>query len=154
MVRSMAIGTLEQVARGAGVGGAAVNPATFEAQVESKIKNIAPSATFVWTKRSYYEFAGVGKPEKLVDDKDGDGRYDNGDCWEDLIANNVFDANPGRAGIGGADDILHYTLQVTHKPLFRLSGFIPGFPATRVTTIKTLVKRQPYAAQTIPPVRC
>ena len=103
-VRAAASGALEQVARSSGVGGPTVDPRVFELQVETLIKNVSDSATFVWDKKSYYQFTGVGQPEKLTDDKNANGRYDTGDCWEDSNPNLIYDATQGTSGVGGADD--------------------------------------------------
>ncbi len=153
-LRSTAAGALEGVARSAGVGGAGVNPTTFQDAVETQIKRIAPSATFVWSARSYYQFSGVNKPEKLISDNNGNGLYDVGDCWEDLNGNGVYDTTPGKSGVGGADDILFYKMTVTFTPLISIGGFIPGLSGNHTSVLNTIVKRQPYAAQSTPAVRC
>jgi len=153
-VRSAAAGALEGVARGAGVGENSVNPGTLEAQVEDQVRVVASTATFAWEKKSYYDFSGVGKPEKLTSDNDGDGVYDDGDCWEDLNPNGEYDVSPGRDGIGGADDIVFYKLTVSWTPLIPISGLLPGVGNSRSATVSTIVKRQPFAAQVPPAVRC
>jgi Flp pilus assembly protein TadG len=153
-VRAIAAGSIEQVARSAGVGGAAVDPTVFEAQVETRIKKVAKTATFQWTKQSYYQFSGIGMPEKLVGDKNGNGAYDVGDCWQDLNPNGVYDTNPGRNGVGGADDIVFYKLVVTFPPIIPMGKFNSRFLGDHTSTVSTIVRRQPYAAQTVPPIRC
>jgi Flp pilus assembly pilin Flp len=153
-VRSTTSGALEQVARSAGVGGAAVNTTAFETQVETLVKNVAPFATFTWDRDSYNRFSSLGKPEKLTSDIDGDGNYDPGDCWEDLEPNGVYDTEPGRDGIGGADDILLYRVTVNFQPLIPLAKMLPGVPNVRQVNALTIVKRQPFAAQTVPLIRC
>jgi TadE-like protein len=153
-VRSIAVGALEGVARSAGVGGAAVDPATFQRDVEAEIKHAAPSATFAWDPRSYYQFSGIGKPEKLITDVNGNGTYDTGDCWQDLNPNGAYDTIPGRAGVGGADDILFYKVVITFPPLISLAGFVPGLGTNHTSTLTTIVRRQPFAAQATPAIRC
>lgn len=153
-IRSTAAGALEGVARSAGVGGAGVNPAAFQNAVETQIKGAAPDATFAWDPRSYYQYSGIGKPEKLITDINGNGSYDSGDCWQDLNPNGVFDTSPGRAGVGGADDILYYKLTVTFPPLVDISGFVPGMAGDHSSTLTTIVRRQPFAAQATPAIRC
>lgn len=153
-VRATASGALESVARSTGVGGATVDPNVFQADVETQIRKLSPQATFVWNVRSYYDFSGIGKPEKLITDQNGNGQYDTGDCWEDSNENGAYDSDSGAAGIGGADDILYYQLTVTFPPLIDIGGFIAGLGGNHASTLKTIVRRQPYAAQTTPPVRC
>lgn len=153
-VRAATHGSLESVARGAGVGGTTVDPRTYEVKVENLVREIADSAEFDWEKKSYFEFSGVGKPEKLASDLDGDGAYDAGDCWEDLNPNLVYDTEPGRDGIGGADDIVFYKVTVTFDPLISLINLLPGVPEDRTVVASTIIKRQPHAAQTVPAIRC
>jgi hypothetical protein len=153
-VRATASGALESVARSTGVGGASVNPTVFQAAVETQIKKLSPNATFAWSTKAYYDFAGIGKPEKLITDRNSNGSYDPGDCWEDANENGTYDSDSGSAGIGGADDIVYYKLTVTFPPLVNIGGFIPRLGGNHVSTLETIVRRQPFAAQTAPPVRC
>jgi Flp pilus assembly pilin Flp len=153
-VRALTDGGLEQAARSTGVGGAAVDPTVFERNVESTVKRIAATATFTWDKKSYYQFSGVNKPEKLTDDKNDNQLYDPGDCWEDLNPNGTYDTQPGRDGVGGADDVVFYKVVVSYPPLIPLAGMIPGVPDRRTVTATTIIKRQPHAAQAAPSVRC
>lgn len=153
-VRSMANGALEGTARAAGVGGAAVDTAALQAAVETQIKKIVPAATFTWDPRSYYEYSGIDKPEKVVTDYNGNGKYDAGDCWQDLIPNGVYDLTPGKTGVGGADDIIFYKLTVSFPPLVSIAGFIPGLGGNHVSVVNTIVRRQPYAAQATPVIKC
>lgn len=153
-MKSTASGALEKVARAAGVGGATVNTATLQAPFETMMKQIAGSSTFVWTQKSYYNYSGIGQPEKLTTDNNGNGLYDPGDCWEDSNPNGVYDAQQGVTGVGGADDIVYYTVQITFPPLVPLSGLFPFLPNTRTVTASTMIKRQPYAAQATPVIRC
>jgi hypothetical protein len=153
-IRATASGALESVARSSGVGGASVDPTVFQTAVETQIKKLSPQATFVWSSKSYYDFGGIGMPEKIVTDRNGNGAYDTGDCWEDANGNGSYDSDSGKAGIGGADDIVYYQLTVSFPPLISIGGFIPGLGGNHVSTLKTIVRRQPYAAQATPAVRC
>lgn len=153
-VRGATTGAIETVARSSGVGGASVDPTVFEGDVETLVKTVAKDATFTWTKKSYYQFNGVGQPEKLTGDKNANGAYDAGDCFEDSNGNGNYDAAQGKTGIGGADDILYYQVQVAFKPLVPLFGMFPGVPVGRTVSASTMVKRQPFAAQVVPPNVC
>ena len=153
-VRSTATGALEGAARSAGVGGAAFDPSASQAAIETQIKRIAPNATFIWSTRNYYQFSGINKPEKLITDVNNNGQYDAGDCWEDLNPNGNYDISPGRSGIGGADDILFYQMTVTFPPLVSIAKFVPGLGGNHTSVINTIIRRQPYAAQATPQIRC
>jgi hypothetical protein len=153
-VRAATSGALEQVARSAGVGGPAVNPRVFELQVENLVKQVSGTATFLWDKKSYYQFSGIGQPEKLTSDKNSNGRYDAGDCFEDSVPNGVYDTSQGASGVGGADDIVYYKVTVTYPALIDINSIFPSIPNTRTIVASTMVKRQPYAAQAVPSIRC
>ena len=139
-IRSTASGALENVARGAGVGGGGGGPP----------RPPHPGGDV----KSYYQFSGIGKPEKLVTDVNGNGLYDAGDCWLDSKPNGVFDTDSGNPGIGGADDIMLYKLTVTFPPLVPIAGFMPWLAGNHSTVVSTVVRRQPYAAQPTPSIRC
>lgn len=153
-VKASATGALERVARSASVGGSSVNTGPLETPVQNLIKEIANTATFVWTKKSYYQFSGIGKPEKLTSDYNANGQYDLGDCWEDSNPGGNYDSAQGTTGVGGADDIVYYSVKVNFTPLIPLSGLFPFIPTTRSVTATTMVKRQPFAAQATPPIVC
>lgn len=153
-MKATTTGALERVARSAGVGGPSVDPTTFEIPVQNLVKTIAKDSTFTWTKKSYFNFSGVGKPEKLTSDKNNNGQYDLGDCWEDSVENGNYDTAQGTTGIGGADDIVYYTVKVDFQPLIPLGGFFPFLPAGRSVSASTMIKRQPFAAQDTPQVVC
>jgi Flp pilus assembly protein TadG len=153
-VRGATTGAIETVARGAGVGGASVDPTVFQNNVEDLVKAVAKDATFTWTKTSYYQFSGIGQPEKLTTDRNSNGAYDAGDCFEDSNGSGAFDAAQGKSNsVGGADDVLYYKVRVSFAPLIPLSMF-PGVSATRTVTATTMVKRQPFAAQAVPTIVC
>lgn len=153
-VRAATSGALEQVARSAGVGGPAVDPRVFEVQVENLVKKVSGTATFAWDKKSYYQFSGIGQPEKLTDDKNSNGSYDAGDCFEDSVPNGTYDTSQGASGVGGADDIVYYKVTVSYPPLIDLGSLFSSIPSTRTIVASTMVKRQPYAAQAVPSIRC
>lgn len=153
-MRAATSGALESVARSAGVGGPAVDPALFESQVETQVQEIAHSATLEWDKKSYFQFSGIGKPEKLTSDVNGNNQYDAGDCWEDQNPNGTYDTEQGEEGVGGADDIIFYKVTVSYDPLMSLFDLLPWLPETRTVTASTIVKRQPFAAQTVAAIRC
>lgn len=132
---------------------------TLEARVEATIRAhidpVAPNATYTITEKNFFEFSGIGNPEKLMTDVDGDGQFDwdDGDCFEDLNENGDYDLDAGRDGIGGANDIAFYEARVVVPrifPVYKLTGSSPNH------TIKasTAFRNQPYSTQAVPPVIC
>jgi Flp pilus assembly pilin Flp len=98
-------------------------------------------------------FSAVGNPEKITSDTAPVGSYNVGDCYEDANRNNVYDASGGSTGIGGAEDVIYYQVDVTFPRLFPMAGLL-GWSTNQSSTVKTIVRNQPYGAQATPPVRC
>jgi hypothetical protein len=69
-----------------------------------------------------------------------------GDCWEDEDNNGEFGVNEGALGLGGADDGVYYTVELTLPRLFPLAS-MAGFSEEQTITVRTLVINQPYGTQ-------
>lgn len=165
----MLLGTLELGYRlflGAKLQGAlheAVRQATIGDKTSSQIDTLVTNkmSPFVkanqvsFVRKSYYQFSGVDKPEKLLTDKNGNGAYDTGDCWRDDNGNKSYDSNSGSGtnGIGGADDIFYYEVKVTFDRLIPLGGFL-GWSNSETMSANTILRNQPYAAQVTPETVC
>jgi hypothetical protein len=160
-VKSQLQGVLDRVARTASVENPSFSEAgdTVEEQIENaiqeRVNRIARNATYNIEQTNFYEFSGVGRSEKLVTDVDGDGTfdYDDGDCWEDLNENGTFDESAGRAGQGGADDVVFYEVTVTMPRIVPVTSLI-GVPNNYTITARAAIRNQPFADQQIPPVEC
>lgn len=64
----------------------------------------------------YSDFENIGQPEPFVDGN-GNGVYDLGESFNDINGNGQWDADMGAAGVGGAGDVVVYSLE--HQwPLF------------------------------------
>lgn len=114
---------------------------------------VARNATYSIEMRSFFDFSGVGRSEKLVTDYNGNGAYDAGDCFSDLNENGAFDASAGREGIGGADDVVFYRISLSMPRLFPLQRMI-GLPDTYTINAETALRNQPYTRQRTPPTVC
>jgi Flp pilus assembly pilin Flp len=160
-LRAVVQGSLDDASRRATVQnpGFTASGSTAEARVQATIarqlRAIAPRATITVTQSNFYQFTGIGNPEKLMTDTGHDGQFDagEGDCWEDLNRNGEYDANAGRSGVGGANDAVFYKVRVTMPRLFPVSAML-GQSRTLVIQAQTAVRNQPYADQQVPPVLC
>ena len=159
-VHSIMQGALNDAARRASVedpsvGGTGTIEERVAALVTAQTKPVAPSATLVVTQSNYFDFSGIGNPEKIVKDIDEDGTYDeeDGDCFSDLNGNGEFDLDTGREGRGGANDVVFYEATMTMNALLPLRSFLGG---SDVYTLKaeTAIRNQPWATQATPPVVC
>jgi Flp pilus assembly protein TadG len=144
--QSILNGALQKAGRDATIQGAANNTAAIDTKVESMVQKIAANATFTVTRKNYDSFS-VIKPEPFTDNN-GNGIRNTGECYTDINGNSQWDADPGNAGQGGANDVTAYTMTVTYPRLFPVAGLF-GWPSTQTISATTLLKNQPYASQTV-----
>ncbi len=159
--RSLMQGALNDVSRQATVEKPVFSSSgtTVDAKIDNAIKarmnKLVKGGAYTITKTSYYKFSGVGKAEKMTKDTNGNGKVDKADCWEDVNKNNTFDTSTsaGNASVGGADDVVLYTVNVKRDRITPMAGLI-GMPAKYNISVKTLVRNQPFADQPRPPEAC
>lgn len=160
-IRAVMQGALTDAARRASVQDPQFNAggATAREQVTNTIKDqlkaITPGAAITVTESNFYDFSGIGNPEKLMTDINGNGAYDaaDGDCFSDLNENGKYDTDTGRDGIGGANDVAFYQANIEMPrllPVAKLLGFSPNYEMS----VATAVRNQPYGTQKTPPVVC
>lgn len=130
---------------------------TTEAQIACAVKKrsdaVARKAAYDFKIRSYYEFTGVGRGEKLVTDYNNNGQYNAGDCFQDMNENGAFDSTAGRSGIGGADDVVFYDVTLTMPRLLPVASLL-GWSDEYEVRATTAVRNQPYTRQKTPPTVC
>lgn len=146
MVYAQAVlnGAIQQAARSSSLETADTSAA--DAYITSIMQRILPSAQVATTRKSYYDFTDIARPEAW-NDSNNDGTCDNSEAYTDENGNGHWDADVGKSGNGGADDVVIYTVTVTYKPIFS-NPFIAGTAATRTLTASTVKKNQPFSAQT------
>jgi Flp pilus assembly protein TadG len=158
-LRSTLQGALNDVARVASVESPTINAQgnTIEQRIENAIKARMPgqarNGTYTIRTTNYYSYSGSGNPEPLVTDVNSNGRYDAGDCWEDMNPNSQFDLDASRSGRGGADDVVFYEVTLAMPRILPMSGLL-GVSNQYSITARAAVRNQPYANQQQPEVRC
>lgn len=123
-----------------------VDTAALDAMVRARVQQVMPHATVEFSRRSYQDFAGVGRREPLADGN-GNGQHDEGECFEDVNGNGQWDADRGLEGSGGADDIVLYTATVNFDrvlPVWWMLGQSRGAELKA----STVLRNQPYATRT------
>lgn len=120
--------------------------ATLDAELLSTVQLVAPGATIDTTRQSYFDFADIDRSEQW-NDADASGVCDNGEEYVDENGNNMWDADIGISGNGGAGDVVLYTVTITYDPLFAIP-FIEGSAESRKISASTVKKNQPFASQT------
>lgn len=136
-------GAVEQSARSGTL--EAANTTTQDQNIQNLLAGIAPGATVSSTRSSYYDFTDIKRPEAW-NDKNSNGTCDNGETYTDENGNGQWDADIGKTGNGGANDVVMYTVKVTYKPLFPIPG-LTNRNQTRTLTATSVRKNQPYALQ-------
>jgi Flp pilus assembly pilin Flp len=160
-VRSVVEGSLANAARKASVEAPSFNGtgSTLKERVEETLKDeinaISRNATYTITIQNFEDFSGIGKPEKLTTDVNGNGQFDetDGDCWKDLNGNGLYDTSAGRDGIGGASDVIFYELDLTMPRMFPLAGLIGANESYHISA-KTVFRSQPYSVTEVPNIEC
>jgi Flp pilus assembly pilin Flp len=158
-IRSTLQGALNDVARTASVEKPefGAQPGSIEdkirARVRQKMGGLGKSGTYDIKISNHYRFSGIGKPERLITDVNGNGRYDPGDCWLDTNPNGRFDLDAGATGLGGADDIVFYEAVFRSPRIVPIARFV-GIPKDYEIRAQTAIRSQPYANQRQPEVRC
>jgi len=74
----------------------------------------------------YPSFEDVGRPEPFTD-VNGNGVHDAGEPFRDVNGNGRWDADMGRVGLGGPNDVVLYRLRYDWQPMTPLvRGLLPG----------------------------
>ncbi|HEV7312121.1 TadE/TadG family type IV pilus assembly protein [Sphingopyxis sp.] len=151
--RQVLQGAVAKAARDSTLEGNAASQAVLDEKVRTAVKNVFGKATVTFTRQTYDSFDAVGKPEPFKD-KNGNNQYDAGECFEDINANGSWDADRGRAGNGGADDIVLYTASMEFNRILPVWSML-GQPQKTILKQSTVLRNQPYNAGTnANPVKC
>lgn len=139
-------GVVAEVGRASTLEDNASDQAALDARVTRQVKNVFGNAQVSFSRKSYSNFDEVGDPENYTD-SNKNGRYDSGECFQDVNGNGSWDADRGKAGNGGADDVVVYAASMEIKrvlPVWRMLGQ----PQETTIVAKTVLRNQPYGAAT------
>lgn len=151
-LRAVTQGVLDRAARAASVG--TLNTTQIDAYIDAQMQTInSKNGTTSVTKKSYYNFSRIGKPEKITSDTPPLGVYNSGDCFEDANGNGSYDTATGNTGLGGADDIVFYQVTVSMPRLFPMAKML-GWSATQSATANATIRNQPWSNQATPATVC
>lgn len=142
---SLLEGAIQQAARDSTIEGAGLSEAQIDAEVTAAVESIVASATVQFERMSYTNFADMNVAEDFTDSND-DGLCNDGEPFEDVNGNNLWDEDRGSSGMGGARDAVLYTVTVTYDRQFPLYNFI-DVPARVSTEARTVLRNQPFAMQ-------
>ena len=146
-------GAVEQAARFNTLETNASSQTAIDQRVRDKVGRVARYGTLSFSRLSYQDFSAVGQPENFTD-SNGNGVRNAGECYQDANGNGSWDADRGRTGQGGANDVVLYRVNLTFDRLFPLWKML-GEPQRKVLTVATTLRNQPYTNQnTTSVVRC
>ena len=144
-VNTVLQGAVNSAARKSSLQSGQTSSSTLDSLVSDMIKNVMPKATVTFVRKNYAEFTSVGMPEDFTD-TNKNGKYDSNECFVDMNGNSVWDADMGKTGLGGANDVVVYTVTVNYNRLFGLGSYL-GLPLSQTVHATTILKNQPFATQ-------
>jgi Flp pilus assembly protein TadG len=145
-VRTVLTGSINSAARKSSLQTGPTNASTLDGLVSTAIKYVMPTASVTFTRKNYANFTSVGTPEDFTD-TNKNGKYDSTECFVDMNGNKVWDADMGQTGLGGANDIVVYTVTVSYQQWFGFAKYF-GLPQYQTIPQTTILMNQPYATQT------
>lgn len=95
------------------------------------------------TAKSYSAFNEIGESEPF-NDQNGNGTYDTGEPFDDINHNAQWDADMAQAGLGGANDIVLYTVHYDWHVITPLISSLITDDGTFPITASVVVKNEPY----------
>lgn len=145
-LRSVLEGALLMAGRSSSLQAAQAGQAAIDASVESQIHAILPSASVTFSRRNYVAFSDRGRPEDFTDANANDA-YDPGECFTDENDNGQWDTDVGKAGQGGANDVVLYTASVDYRSVLPDFSTL-GMAGLRTISASTTLRNQPFSVQT------
>lgn len=159
-VKAMLQGAVQKAGRDSMLESGPTSSAAIDAKVIATVKQAVPTGSFVTVRRSYDDFRNIGKPEPFVD-TNNNGVRDAGECFQDINNNGRWDNDSSSIGQGGASDAVVYTVTVTYAHFFPMISLMAPFtggqsssPPFSTMSATTVLRNQPYANQSDPPIIC
>ena len=141
--RTVLNGAVQQAARSTTLEGGSTTAANT--LIQGIVRQALPNATVTSTRTSYFDFADIGRPERL-NDSNGNGTCNAGETYTDENNNGRWDSDVGNDGNGGANDVVVLNVTVSYRSVFAVP-FIPSAWAQRSMTTSMVRKNQPFANQ-------
>ncbi len=145
---SLVNGAMQRAARDLTIEGASLRQGQIDQRVIDQVRTVVPAnAEVTLEKLSYEDFDGVGRPEDFTD-TNNDGICNFGEVFADANGNGQWDADRGASGIGGARDVVMYTVTAEYPRLFPVYGLVGMSKNARVSG-STVLRNQPFDEQKI-----
>lgn len=138
--QSVINGSLREAARMASTG--QYTAAQIDTHVKSRILDFRGDSNPQVQVKSYRDFTGVGVSEPITSGTVDSGTY----CYDDINNNSSWDEDRGATGLGSAEDVVYYQVNMSYPTLFDFSSKVLGRGNTVSLSANTLVSNEPYAA--------
>jgi len=139
-------GAVAKAARDATLESNSGTQAALDAVVRKKVQDVFANADVTFTRKAYDSYDEIGDPENYTD-TNKNGRYDTGECFQDVNGNRNWDSDRGQAGNGGAEDVVVYTANMKITRILPVWNML-GQPQETTIKASTVLRNQPYAAAT------
>jgi len=111
--------------------------------VEDRASGLLDPALLSIDTQTYGQFDHIHEPEPITNDVNGNGIYDAGDAYEDINGNAQWDADMGAAGLGGAGDIVVYTVTYEWPLMTPLISSVIGQDSIPLSS-SVVVRNEPW----------
>lgn len=126
---------------------ATVQQTVIDQMVKDNVATLVNNATVTMKRRYFRNYSTAAQAiAEPYTDSNSNGTCDQGEPYQDNNVNNVWDADGGDEGQGGARDTVVYTADVSYPRLFPLATLI-GLPANTHLKATTVLVNQPYGDQ-------
>lgn len=145
-VRTILQGAVNRASRNSTLQSAQTSQTDIDAQVTRMVQDVMPAAGITFVRKNYSDFTNVGQPEDFTD-SNNNGIHDPTECFVDLNGNGTWDDDVGKTGVGGAGDVVVYTVTVSYDQWFGFAHSL-GLPLKQTLHATTILRNQPFATQT------
>lgn len=146
-------GAVSQAARNSTLEGFVEDQSALDNAVEAAVHIVFKDAALEYERSAYHEFSQVGEPEEITNDGEisgvANGEIDPGECFIDINGSGAWERDMGRAGNGGAEDVVRYVVTMRFDRLFPLWAML-GQPQNTTLTATTMLRNQPYGSSSTP----
>jgi Flp pilus assembly pilin Flp len=133
-----------------GMTGSVEDPADREADIIALVEkytfNMIDMDEVTITFEVYDSFSDVDQAEPLTLDLNGNGKWDPGDEYDDLNSNGQWDEDIGEAGVGGAEQIVQYTIRYDWHTMTPFMAQFMGDNGTVHLSAAIVIRNEPWEA--------
>lgn len=116
---------------------------TILASVRGRAGSLLDSRSLTVSSKFYSQFDQINDPEPFTD-TNRNGRRDSGEPYTDVNGNGQWDSDMGQAGLGGAGDIVVYTVSYPWHVLTPIMRELMGTQGVVTITSRAVMKNEPF----------